>query len=75
MKDMRAHNIDHITLGQYLQPSKNHSPVKRFATPEEFKELGDIAKSLGFLRVTSGPLVRSSYHADLQAQGEDVGGL
>lgn len=75
MKDMRAHNIDHITLGQYLQPSKNHSPVKRFATPEEFKELGDIAKGLGFLRVTSGPLVRSSYHADLQAQGEDVSGI
>ena len=73
MHDMRAHNIDHITLGQYLQPSKNHSPVKRFVTPEEFKELGDIAKSLGFIRVTSGPLVRSSYHADQQAEGLDVG--
>ncbi|MBE0482689.1 MAG: lipoyl synthase [Bacterioplanes sp.] len=75
MHDMRAHNIDHITLGQYLQPSKNHSPVKRFATPDEFKMLGDKAKELGFIRVTSGPLVRSSYHADLQAQGEEVSGL
>ena len=74
MHDMRAHDIDHITLGQYLQPSRNHSPVKRFATPEEFRELGEIAKGLGFMRVTSGPLVRSSYHADLQAQGEDVVG-
>jgi lipoic acid synthetase len=75
MRDMRAHNIDHITLGQYLQPSKNHSPVKRFVTPEEFKELGEIAKEMGFIRVTSGPLVRSSYHADQQAEGIDVSGL
>jgi lipoic acid synthetase len=75
MHDMRAHDIDHITLGQYLQPSRNHSPVKRFATPEEFRELGEIAKGLGFVRVNSGPMVRSSYHADLQAQGENVGGL
>ncbi|KZY95623.1 MULTISPECIES: lipoyl synthase [Thalassolituus] len=75
MRDMRAHNIDHITLGQYLQPSRDHSPVKRFVTPEEFKELGDIAKEMGFIRVTSGPLVRSSYHADQQAEGIDVSGV
>jgi len=75
MKDMRAHNIDHITLGQYLQPSRDHLPVERFVTPEEFKELGDIAKQMGFSRVTSGPMVRSSYHADAQAAGEEVTGV
>lgn len=75
MKDMRAHNIDHITLGQYLQPSRDHLPVERFVTPEEFDELGDIAKEMGFNRVTSGPMVRSSYHADAQAAGEEVSGV
>ncbi len=74
MHDMRAHNIDHITLGQYLQPSRDHLGVDRFVSPEEFKELGDIAKELGFSRVASGPMVRSSYHADLQAKGEEVVG-
>src|SRR5690554_7043394 len=68
MKDMREHLVDHITLGQYLQPSKDHLKIERFATPEEFKELGRIAKEMGFIRVASGPLVRSSYHADLQAK-------
>lgn len=75
MHDMRAHNIDHITLGQYLQPSRDHLGVDRFVTPEEFKQLGDIAKELGFKRVASGPMVRSSYHADLQAKGEEVSGV
>lgn len=75
MHDMRAHDIDMITLGQYLQPSRDHLPVKRFVTPEEFQELGEIAKSLGFHRVASGPMVRSSYHADQQARGEDVSGI
>ena len=75
MHDMRAHNIDHITLGQYLQPSREHLGVDRFVTPEEFKELGNIAKELGFSRVASGPMVRSSYHADLQAKGEEVTGV
>ena len=75
MKDMRAHNIDMITLGQYLQPSKHHHPVHRFVTPDQFKELGRIAKELGFSHVASGPLVRSSYHADKQAAGEEVDGL
>lgn len=73
MKDMRAHNIDRITIGQYLQPSKDHHAVDRFVHPDEFKELGRIATELGFSHVASGPMVRSSYHADLQAQGEDVG--
>ena len=70
MKDLRAHNVDMITLGQYLQPSKNHLPVARFVTPEAFDELGRIATELGFKHVASGPMVRSSYHADQQAHGE-----
>ncbi|MBL4796177.1 MAG: lipoyl synthase [Oleispira sp.] len=70
MKDLRAHNVDMITLGQYLQPSKNHLPVHRFVTPAAFDELGRIAKELGFMHVASGPMVRSSYHADKQAHGE-----
>jgi lipoic acid synthetase len=70
MKDLREHDVDMITLGQYLQPSKNHLPVHRFVTPAAFDELGRIAKELGFKRVASGPMVRSSYHADQQAHGE-----
>lgn len=66
MKDMRAHDIDMITMGQYLQPSRDHLPVDRFVTPEEFDEFGRIAKELGFKSVASGPMVRSSYHADKQ---------
>jgi lipoic acid synthetase len=66
LRDMRAHNIDMLTLGQYLQPSREHLPVSRFVTPEEFDEFGRIAQELGFKSVASGPLVRSSYHADKQ---------
>lgn len=66
MKDMRAHDIDMITMGQYLQPSRDHLPIDRFVTPEEFDEFGRIARELGFKSVASGPLVRSSYHADKQ---------
>jgi len=73
MKQMRAHDIDMITIGQYLQPSRNHLPVDRYVTPEEFDEFARVAKELGFLHCASGPLVRSSYHADLQAKGEKVG--
>lgn len=72
LKDMRAHDCDMLTLGQYLQPSKFHHPVVRYMPPEEFDELGAIAKDLGFTNVASGPLVRSSYHADLQAKGDKV---
>lgn len=72
MKDLRAHNVDMITLGQYLQPSKDHLPVDRFVEPSEFEELARIAEEMGFERVASGPLVRSSYHADKQAKGEKV---
>ncbi len=70
MHDMRQADIDMITLGQYLQPSRYHAPVKRFVHPDEFKMLAKEAKALGFSHVASGPLVRSSYHADLQAQGD-----
>ena len=69
LRDMRAHDIDMITLGQYLQPSRDHHPVERFVTPAEFDELRDYGLSLGFGHVASGPMVRSSYHADLQAAG------
>lgn len=72
LKDLRAHGCDRLTLGQYLQPSKHHLPVSRFVTPEEFDQLATIAKKLGFNHIASGPMVRSSYHADLQAAGEHV---
>ncbi len=70
MVDLREHNVDMLTLGQYLQPSKNHLAVERFVHPVEFLELGELAKKMGFSQVASGPLVRSSYHADLQAAGD-----
>lgn len=73
MKDMRAHNVEMLTLGQYLQPSKHHLPVERYVTPEEFDDLYEIGMDLGFKHVASGPMVRSSYHADLQAHGEFKG--
>lgn len=63
MQDMRDHNVDMITLGQYLQPSKHHLAIERFVHPDEFDELGEIARQMGFTRVASGPMVRSSYHA------------
>ena len=66
--DMRAHDVNMLTLGQYLQPSLDHLAVERFVTPEEFDELGAYAESIGFDQVASGPMVRSSYHADLQAE-------
>ena len=69
LKDLRAHGVLMLTLGQYLQPSKAHLPVQRFATPAEFDELAETAKQLGFAQVASGPMVRSSYHADQQAEG------
>ncbi|SEG35923.1 lipoyl synthase [Oceanospirillum linum] len=72
MKDLRAHNVDMLTLGQYMQPSKNHLAIDRWVHPDEFDELRVIAEGLGFKHVASGPLVRSSYHADKQAHGETV---
>ncbi len=70
MRDMKAHNIDMVTLGQYLQPSRNHLAVARFVHPDEFEELRVFGEALGFTHIASGPLVRSSYHADKQAKGE-----
>lgn len=67
LRDLKAHNCDMITLGQYLQPSLSHLPVDRYVHPDEFDELAEFGKQLGFMHVASGPMVRSSYHADVQA--------
>jgi lipoic acid synthetase len=64
MDDMRSAGVDFLTLGQYLRPSKAHYPVKEYVTPEQFKDYETQAKMKGFLLVASGPLVRSSFHAD-----------
>ncbi len=72
MRDLRAHGCNMLTLGQYLQPSRHHLPVRRYVTPEAFAELERIGYELGFDNVASGPMVRSSYHADRQAAGERV---
>ena len=70
MEELRTHEVDMLTLGQYLQPSRAHLKVDRFVHPDEFSQLKVTAQSLGFSQVASGPLVRSSYHADLQAKGQ-----
>jgi lipoic acid synthetase len=67
LRDLRAHDVDMVTIGQYLQPSPHHHPVMRYWTPDEFKALEDYGMALGFTHVASGPMVRSSYHADKQA--------
>ncbi len=67
LRDLRAHGVDMLTVGQYLQPSPHHLAVERFAPPEEFEALGELATGLGFINAACGPLVRSSYHADQQA--------
>ena len=67
LRDLREHKVNMLTLGQYLQPSRDHLAVERFVTPDEFKQLEKLAYELGFDQVASGPMVRSSYHADLQA--------
>ncbi|HYF97737.1 MAG TPA: lipoyl synthase, partial [Coxiellaceae bacterium] len=64
--------VDMLTLGQYLQPSRHHAPVDRYVTPDEFKQHAKRAYELGFKHVASGPMVRSSYHADRQAAGEEI---
>jgi len=68
MRDLREHDVNMLTLGQYLQPSKHHLPVDRYVHPEEFDRLGELGHALGFSHVASGPMVRSSYHADQQAR-------
>jgi lipoic acid synthetase len=72
LRDLRAHDVEMVTIGQYLQPSPHHHPVLRYWTPEEFKALEDFGMALGFSHVASGPLVRSSYHADRQAMEAGV---
>ena len=68
LRDLRAHGCEMLTLGQYLQPSRHHLPVERYLDPGEFDELADRAREMGFRQVASGPMVRSSYHADQQAR-------
>ena len=70
MRDLRRHEVEMLTLGQYLQPSKHHLAVERYVTPDEFDALYRAGMEMGFKHVASGPMVRSSYHADLQAHGE-----
>lgn len=72
LNDLYEHQVDMVTLGQYLQPSRSHLPVARFVHPDEFESLREYGEALGFRHVASGPLVRSSYHADKQAQGEEI---
>ena len=64
MDDLRSADVDFLTIGQYLQPTPKHHPLKKYYTPQEFRDLKDIADSKGFLLVSSSPLTRSSYHAD-----------
>lgn len=72
LRDLRDHEVDMLTLGQYLQPTTYHMPVTRYVNPTEFDMLREFAQTLGFSNVASGPLVRSSYHADRQAAGDDI---
>ena len=72
MRDLRAHGVSMLTLGQYLQPSAHHLPVLRFVTPERFAWFEQQAMEMGFTQAACGPMVRSSYHADQQAHGAGV---
>ncbi|WP_028117011.1 lipoyl synthase [Ferrimonas senticii] len=72
LQDLREHDVNMLTLGQYLQPSRHHLPVKRYMSPAEFDQFKHYAEAIGFSHAACGPLVRSSYHADLQAQGKEV---
>jgi lipoic acid synthetase len=69
MRDLRDHGVDLLTVGQYLAPSRHHLPVTRFVTPAEFDHFAELGKTMGFRHVASGPMVRSSYHAEKQAAG------
>ncbi|MDE3020368.1 MAG: lipoyl synthase [Pseudomonadota bacterium] len=69
MEDLRAHGVNLLTIGQYLQPGPHHLPVARYVSPEEFKGFEQLAKEMGFVNAACGPMVRSSYHADVQAAG------
>jgi lipoyl synthase len=72
MRDLRAHDVDMLTIGQYLQPSRHHLPVARYVEPAVFEEFARRAREMGFMHAACGPLVRSSYHADQQAHEAGV---
>ena len=67
MQDLRSHQVSMLTLGQYLQPSIHHLPVMRYVEPQVFEDLKQKADAMGFNNTASGPMIRSSYHADAQA--------
>ena len=73
MRDLRDTDVNILTLGQYLRPSVQHLPVARYYSPEEFAELGEAGRAMGFAHVESGPLVRSSYHAKRHLDGVSAG--
>ena len=73
LDDLRAHQVDIVTLGQYLQPTRNHLPVVRYVTPEKFLEFREVGLAKGFFEVASGPLVRSSYRADRVFKRDNLG--
>ena len=73
MDELRAHNVDILTLGQYLQPTAHHLPVKRYVTPEAFAAFREMGLKKGFFEVASGPLVRSSYRADRVFKRDNLG--
>jgi lipoic acid synthetase len=73
MRDLRAHGVDVVTIGQYLQPSKQHAPIDRWVHPDEFRWLREQGEALGFGSVFAGPLVRSSYRADEQRHAAETG--
>ena len=68
MRDLRAHDVDMLTIGQYLQPSAHHLPVLRYVDPDAFAAFEREAYAMGFMHAACGPLVRSTYHADQQAE-------
>jgi lipoic acid synthetase len=72
MRDLRAHHVDMLTIGQYLQPSAHHLPVARYVHPDTFAMFGREAQTLGFTHAAVGAMVRSSYHADRQAHAAGV---
>jgi len=72
LRDLREHQVDMITIGQYLQPTAHHHPVMRYWTPAEFESLAEFGYQLGFAHMASGPLVRSSYHADQSAEAAGI---
>jgi lipoic acid synthetase len=73
MRDMRAHEVDMLTIGQYLQPSQHHLPVLRYVHPDTFKMFEEQAYAMGFQHAAVGAMVRSSYHADEQAHAAGLG--